>query len=162
MSEAKDGLLYLKGLNDTFHDQLKVADTKATYIMSLIVLMIVWSPNVREVFLQPSKAAFASPVWLLSMLMNAALAVSLVCALSVVMPRRLKDGTPLFWGSWPAARPIAVELASASHHRALIESYARNAENLAAICKRKYTFVTLALWGLIIAILAHVVLTIAR
>jgi hypothetical protein len=162
MSEAKDGLLYLKGLNDTFHDQLKVADTKATYIMSLIVLMIVWSPDVREIFLQPPKAPFASLAWLLSLIVTAALGASLVCALSVVMPRRLRQGTPLFWGAWPDAGPVAVELASKGEPGAMIESYARNAENLAAICRRKYAFVSFALWGLIVAIVAHVALTIAR
>jgi hypothetical protein len=162
MSEAKDGIFYLKGVNDTFHDQLKVADTKATYIMSVIVLMIVWSPNVREVFLQPSRAAFASPIWLLSVVMTGALGASLVCALCVVVPRKSKSGTPLFWGAWPEAAPLAIGLALADDRRALIESYARNAESLAAICRRKYAFVTLALWGLIVAILAHVTLTIAR
>lgn len=153
MADGGPGFTYIKALNDAFYDQIKVADQKATLIISLIVLMIVWSPDVRLIYLQPFGVKTAG--WIPAAVVTTALVIALVSALCVVAPRRRKSRSPLFWGGWPEARSQAVELAIEGDREKLVGAYADNAANLAAICKQKYRFVSIAIWALIAALVAH-------
>ncbi|WP_020180194.1 Pycsar system effector family protein [Methylopila sp. M107] len=153
MSDGNPGFAYIKALNDTFYDQIKVADQKATLMISLIVLMIVWSPDVRQIYLQPFGVADGG--WLPAAVVTVALVVALVSALCVVAPRTRKSRSPLFWGGWPEAGDAAIALAIEGDREKLLRSYAENAAHLAVICRRKYLFVSIAVWALIVALVAH-------
>ncbi len=153
MSDGNPGLTYMKSLNDCFYDQIKVADQKATLMISLIVLMIVWSPDVRQIYLQPF--GLDAKGWLPAAVVTVALVVALVSALCVVAPRRRKSRSPMFWGGWPEASEAALALALEGDREKLMRNYAENAANLAAICRRKYMFVSIAVWALIAALVAH-------
>ena len=162
MRGGEDGLSYLRSMNDTFYDQLKVADQKATLIMSLIMLMIVWSPDVRHAFLGALEATpLRSAAFAASLFVTGALTISLLSALWVIIPRR-RPGGPLFWGGWPEARQAALDLAMSGDATAIAQSYADNAANLAMICHQKYRFVGIALWALIAGIGGHVCFLLAR
>ncbi|WP_020186249.1 Pycsar system effector family protein [Methylopila sp. 73B] len=156
MADTTTGIAYLKGVNDVFYDQIKVADQKATYILSLIILLLVWSPELRQTFLPPQALA-AEPARAISLLVAAALVVALISALGVVLPRRRRGGTALFWGAWPAARSAALDVAAAADAdgATLLATYADNAQNLAAICRSKYRLVSVAITSLIVAIALH-------
>ncbi|HVI27905.1 Pycsar system effector family protein [Hansschlegelia sp.] len=162
MRGGEDGLSYLRSINDTFYDQLKVADQKATLIMSLIMLMIIWSPDVRHAFLGALEVPAApTSVFAASLFVTGALTISLLSALWVIIPRR-RPGGPLFWGGWPTARQVALDLAMTGDVTAIAQSYADNAANLAVICHKKYRFVGIALWALILGIGGHVCFLLSR
>ncbi|MFD1703258.1 Pycsar system effector family protein [Methylopila henanensis] len=153
--EPAADLAYLQKINDVFYDQLKVADQKATYIMTIIVFLLVWSPDVRKLFFWRGHAVELSAASLLSLALVAALLTALASALAVVTPRRRRGGAALFWGAWPDVRPEVERITAAADRAAIAASYADNAQNLAALCRLKYRFVTLAFGALIVALAAH-------
>jgi hypothetical protein len=155
MDERAESLAYVKGVNDLFYDQVKVADQKATYIMTIIVFLLVWSPDVRRLFFWRETDPHFSAMFFLSAVLIAALLVALGSALLVVIPRRLKGGTVMFWGSWPQAREAALAIAASADRDALAKTYIDNAEKLAAICRSKYRFVSISFIALLIALAAH-------
>lgn len=150
-----NGVAYLKSVNDTFYDQIKIADQKAAYILTLTVLLLVWSPDVRRLYLAAEIDRASAINIALSLFVIVALTVALIGALAVIAPRRRRGGETMFWGAWPAARTEALALAHGGDDAQIIASYARNAENLAAICRSKYRFVSVAIWALIVAVVAH-------
>lgn len=155
MSDRTIGIAYLKGLNDTFEDKIKIADQKATLILSLIVLMLVWSPELRSTYFTATGAAAHGASAVVAFFVAAALSVALIGAVLVVAPRNRRGGRALYWGAWPEARAEALDLANSGDAERLIESYVDNAQNLAAICRSKYRFVSLAIWSLIAALVGH-------
>lgn len=163
MTSGLSGLTYLRTINDVFYDQIKVADQKATLIMSIILLMIVWSPDVRQAFLRPVEADFGSSfAWAASVFVTLTLCVALLSGLWVILPRRRRGEGPLFWGGWPGAKATALELAETDDPSAVAKSFADNAEHLAAICRQKSLFVSISLWALILAIAGHVCFMLTR
>jgi hypothetical protein len=153
--KVASGIAYLKGVNDTFQDQIKTADQKATYILTLIILMLVWTPDVKRLFLAVEEPVGTLLIRAVSLVVTLSLTVALLSALAVVLPRHRRGGQPLFWGAWPEAKVEAIHLATEADEARLIESYANNAQNLAAICRSKYRLVRISIWSLIVAVAAH-------
>lgn len=155
MSERALGVAYIKGVADTFEDKIKIADQKATLILSLIVLMLVWSPDLRSRYLMGDGLGWLSAAEITAVFVALALSVALISAIFVVLPRNRRGGRALYWGAWPEARAEALDLALGSDPEKLIASYADHANNLAAICRSKYRCVAVAIWALIVALFGH-------
>jgi hypothetical protein len=162
LSSVDSGLAYAKGVNDAFQDQIKTADQKATYILTLIILMLVWSPDIRQLYFGTGPAQASLHQFALALFVAGALTVALLAALGVVLPRRLSDGQALFWGAWPKAKAEAAGLADKADREVLIATYLDNAGNLAEICRSKYRLVSVAVWALIAAVVGHGVHVVAR
>ena len=149
-------LEHLKVINGTFYDQLKVVDQKAAYVFTFLIAFLVWSGKVRgqlSTVLEPRLEV----QWLLAVLLSIAVAVASVSAIMVVFPRNRRGGVSLYWGAWPQAGECLSGLRSGEEFRAvLLEEYRHNVENLAAICRQKYRYVTIAFGGLLVAVLAYI------
>src|SRR3546814_13854899 len=78
---------YLKTINQTLYDQIKTADQKAAYIFTFLIALLVWSTEVRKVFLWMDTTEWFTPVWALSILLVTSLTFAIVCASLVLLPR---------------------------------------------------------------------------
>src|SRR3546814_19547743 len=94
---------YLKTINQTLYDQIKTADQKAAYIFTFLIALLVWSTEVRKVFLWMDTTEWFTPVWAISILLVTSLTFATVCASLVLLPRNRKGGVPRYWGAWHAA-----------------------------------------------------------
>src|SRR3546814_19115707 len=82
---------YLKTINQTLYDQIKTADQKAAYIFTFLIALLVWSTEVRKVFLWMDTTEWFTPVWALSILLVTSLTFAIVCASLVLLPRRSEE-----------------------------------------------------------------------
>ncbi len=102
---------------------------------------------------------------LAEIIVSAALALasvlSILCAILVVLPRRINKSTSLFWGTWPMHRPIFENAARQSDVGYLFREYLDKADVLSQICRQKYRFVGYAFRGLMFTVLAYVLLLVA-
>src|SRR3546814_18167838 len=89
---------YLKTINQTLYDQIKTADQKAAYIFTFLIALLVWSTEVRKVFLWMDTTEWFTPVWALSILLVTSLTFAIVCASLVLLPRNRTGGVSLYWG----------------------------------------------------------------
>lgn len=75
---------------------------------------------------------------------------------------RAKTSSSLFWGTWPAHRPLFEQAAEKAAINYLFNEYLRNADVLSLIARPKYRFVGFAFRGLIATVLIYVLLLIVR
>ncbi len=98
----------------------------------------------------------------LELVFSVALAIgsvlSILCAILVVLPRRINKSTSLFWGTWPQHRPFFEDAAQRSDVGYLFREYLDNADVLSLIASQKYRFVSYAFKGLMFTVLAYVLL----
>jgi hypothetical protein len=155
---SKDYLDHLKKVNDVFYDQAKIADQKAAYIFTFMVAVLITSTEGRSTF-QIQRYMEAAPlVVVFSGIMMLASAVALVSSILVVLPRRAKGSTSLFWGGWEKHRHEFTAAAQADDSTYLFNEYISNIDNLATIATAKYRFVTLAFRALLVMALAYLAL----
>lgn len=149
---------HIKKVNDVFYDQIKIADQKAAYLFTFMIAFLVSSAEGRSVF---NIGRYTDGRWteaFVSGLMAFAVMFTLVSAIMVVLPRDASNGTTLYWGTWAVNRERFLAARAEADSNFLIDEYARNVDNLAAICHRKFFFVGTAFRGLLVAVLAYVVL----
>ncbi|HEY5817958.1 MAG TPA: Pycsar system effector family protein [Mesorhizobium sp.] len=155
---SKDYLDHLKKVNDVFYDQAKIADQKAAYIFTFMVAVLITSAEGRNIFQMHRYMEVALPVVVFSAIMMAASAVALVSSILVVLPRRAKGSTSLFWGGWQKHRHEFTTAAETDDSHYLFNEYLSNIDNLAVIATAKYRFVTLAFRALLVMALAYLAL----
>lgn len=153
---------YLKKINDIFYDQIKIADQKAAYIFTFLLAFIISSTEGRSVFTWQRYQQGTALEAIFAALLALGLAVSLVSAIMVVLPR-LRGGatTALYWGAWEGHRGTLEEAMRRGDADYIREEYFGNIDNLAAIARSKYRFVGFAFRALLIAVIAYVLLLLA-
>ena len=154
----KEYLDHLKKVNDVFYDQTKIADQKAAYIFTFMVALLISSSEGRNVFQAQRYVEGSWPLIVLSAIMVAATVLALVSAILVVLPRRAKGTTSLFWGAWHSHRADLLKAAEAAKPDYLFNEYLLNIDTLATIAHAKYRFVTLAFRALVVMSLAYLAL----
>ena len=155
---SEDLLDYLKTVNQTFYDQIRVADQKAAYVFTFLIAILIWSSDMRQVFFWVNTPPTWSLRWIFSALFAGSLIFALICAALVILPREESGGVSLYWGAWPQAGNRLMRADGTTDRSLVIDEYKSNISCLAAICRRKYRFVRLAFRGLIATILCHILL----
>src|SRR3546814_6699218 len=130
---------YLKTINQTLYDQIKTADQKAAYIFTFLIALLVWSTEVRKVFLWMDTTEWFTPVWALSILLVTSLTFAIVCASLVLLPRNRKGGVSLYWGAWPEAGDRLTQAILTDDNAFIAGEYEANARHLAAIRSEEHT-----------------------
>ena len=110
----------------------------------------------RQVFFWVNVDKGFSLRWVLSLVQVIALAVALVCAVLVLLPRDAHGGVALYWNAWPGAREALTVALQTDDKDFLTEQYLVNIDSLATICRKKYFMVGSAFRGLIGALFCHV------
>ncbi len=154
---SKEYFDHIKKINDLFYDQIKISDQKAAYIFTFMLAFLVSSSEGRGVFSSDHYNQGLSMA-LASALLAVGCVFSICTAILVVLPRRAKAVTSLFWGDWPRQRDVFSQAAHRADVEYLFDQYLRNADTLADIARRKYRFVTMAFRGLFVTVLAYVIL----
>ena len=149
---------HVRKINDTFYDQIRIADQKAAYIFTFMLAFLVSSAEGRSVFRLDRYQSGEVLRMLLSGLMAAAVVTTLVCAILVVLPRVRTTATSLFWGVWDIERKKLLDAREALDADYLFREYLDNATNLSLIARQKYQFVRFAFRGLLIAVMSYVAL----
>lgn len=155
---ASEHIDYLKTINQTFHEQIKIADQKAAYIFTFLIALVAWSPEMRSVFTWTRTVPFPSAKWILCLALVVALAAGLVCVALVLLPRKRSGGACLYWAAWPQAGERLDHASRRTEPGFIAAEYAANARNLAAICQAKYRYVAWAFRCLAVVILCYVLL----
>lgn len=151
---------YLKTVHQTFHEQLRTADQKAALIFTFLLALMLWSPEIRGIFF--NKAAGSSALGsAAAIVLIAALLFSIACVLIAVLPRDRPGGVALYWGAWPQAGKVLTEKARGEDTDFILEDYLANAAHLAALCRQKFLWVRLALFGFACALCAHLAMIVA-
>lgn len=158
----KEYFAHLKKINDVFYDQIKISDQKAAYIFTFLLAFLVTSTDGRDVF-KPDKYLSGDLSWIVpSGLLAVASVASLLCAIMVVLPRKVSRSTTLFWGSWPHHRPTLLQAAKALDSNYLFNQYLDNADILSLIARQKYRFVSLSFKGLVVTLAAYVLVLVMK
>jgi hypothetical protein len=154
-SDDKAFLDHLKKINDTFYDQIKIADQKAAYIFTFMVAFLVTSAESRAVF-DPARYQTGD---LVAMFLSAVLAVSvlvsMVSAILVVLPRKSAVGSSLYWNTWPVNRAPFLNARERDDPAYLFDQYIMNVDALSAINRAKYSYVSWAFRGLMVVVVSY-------
>ena len=153
---------HVKKVNDVFYDQVKSADQKAAYNFTFMLAFLVTSTEGQGVF---TWSRYTSGDWLwvvISAILAVSMVISILCAILVVIPRRVESGTSLFWGAWATQREGLVDAAAAGDMAYLFNQYLKNADAMARLALDKYRMVRFAFRGLLMTVLAYVLLLVAR
>lgn len=156
--DQKSYLEHLKKINDVFYDQIKIADQKAAYIFTIMVAFMITSADGRGVFRFDRYFGGDPLLMAVSAVLALAFIVSLCSAILVVLPRRLKSSTSLFWGGWIVHRAAFMEAAKHGDPDYLMREYLGNIDNLALIAASKYRYVGLSFRALLVAVVAYAAL----
>jgi hypothetical protein len=155
---------FLRGLHQTFTDQVKTADQKAGYVLTFLTILFAYSREQGHVLLflrDPPSWSFG---WILSLVFALAAAFSIGCTLLVFLPRKAAGGKPsfFFWGTWAKDSFELERLLRPDLDEFVLTQYVRDVQNLSRICQAKYKFVNLAFRGTAATILCFVVLMLLR
>jgi hypothetical protein len=161
LSIEKDYIDHLKKINDTFYDQIKIADQKAAYIFTFMLAFLITSSEGRASFKWQRYVDGELPLVIFSAAMALAAACALVSAILVVLPRRRGGSTSLFWGGWETHRAQVIEAGRRNDPDFIFQEYVANIDSLALIAKAKYRYVTTAFRSLIVMVLAYLLLLLA-
>ena len=146
---------HLKKINDTFYDQVRIADQKAAYIFTFMVAFLVTSAEGRAVF-DPARYESGNLVSMgLSGALALSVAVSLVAAILVVLPRNGASGTSLYWNAWPANRALFLGALEGEQPGYVFNQYLGNVDALSAINRAKYRYVAWAFRALMVTVIAY-------
>lgn len=152
---------HLKRVNDLFYDQVKISDQKAAYIFTFMLAFLVSSTEGREVFTLDRYVHGMTLNALASAFLGLSSAISIFCAVKVVLPRHINKTSSLFWGTWPQQRDVFRQAAISGDSDYLFEQYMINADVLAQIARDKYRYTTYAFRSLLLTVLAYVILLVA-
>ena len=106
--DARQYLVHLERMNSVYYDQIKIADQKAAFIFTFMLAFLVSSAEGSSVFRMERYQTGSWPLIVLSAVLAVAIAVSLVSAILVVLPRHRTKATSLYWGAWPANRELFI------------------------------------------------------
>lgn len=154
-SDHHSFLDHLKKINDTFYDQIRIADQKAAYIFTFMVAFLVTSAEGRAIFDPARYRSGASVEMVLSGVLAASVLISLVSAIMVVLPRNRTAGTSLYWGGWATNRNGFLAALGQDRPNYLFNEYLGNVDALAAINRTKYRFVALSFRGLMVTVVSY-------
>ncbi|MGQ2928777.1 MAG: Pycsar system effector family protein [Neoaquamicrobium sediminum] len=149
---------HLKKMNDVFYDQVKTANQKAAYLFTFMLAFLISSAEGRGVFDIDRYIGEDLLGMLLSGVMAIAVVFTLICAIMVVLPRKIGQGTSLFWGTWPQRRQAFLDANNSGDPDYLLNEYLGNVDNLSLLARAKFGFVTLAFRGLVITVVCYVLL----
>jgi hypothetical protein len=158
---AEDGrqyLVHLQQINSVYYDQIKIADQKAAFIFTFMLAFLVSSAEVGGVFKIARYETGNWPLVVVSGVLAIAVAVSLVSAILVVLPRHRNKASSLYWGAWPGNRDMFIAAHAARDPDYLFQEYLNNVDNLALINRSKYRHVGHSFRALIIAVLAYLLI----
>lgn len=153
---------HVRKVNDVFYDQVKSADQKAAYIFTFMLAFLMWSAEGQGVFNLSRYTASNSLLSLLSAFLAVSIVITIICAILVVLPRRVDSGTSLFWGAWSAQRDRLVAANETGDMAYLFREYLENADAMAQLAINKYRMVRFAFRGLLMTVVAYVVLLLTR
>lgn len=150
---------YIKNINSTFYDQIRIADQKAAYIFTFLLAFIISSAEGRSVFTWARYTKGAALNNLVAGILALSLIAALVSAILVVIPRaRGSTTTSLYFKSWQSHRASLVEAMEQDDPAYIAREYLGNIDNLSAIAGSKYRFVSTAFRSLLVAVVAYVLL----
>ncbi len=153
---------HLKDINRSFGEQLRVADQKAAYILTVVLAFVVTSAEAKAAFNVGAYRTLPA----LNVIVNLSLVLSvtfaMICAVSTIMPRIGRGGTTLYWGAWPSAGQTLVEARKGSSADFLFEERLRSTEALASICARKFALIRLSIGALFVAVASYGALLMLR
>lgn len=153
---------HVKKINDVFYDQVKSADQKAAYIFTFMLAFLMWSAEGQGV-LNSARYTSANPLFgIISAFLAVSIVFTIICAILVVLPRRVDSGTSLFWGAWSAQRDRLVDASVTGDMAYLFKQYMENADAMAQLAINKYRMVRFAFRGLLMTVIAYVVLLLTR
>lgn len=155
-ADRKQYLEHLKKINDVFYDQIRLADQKAAYIFTFTLAFVVTSAEGRGVFNVKRYMTGDILASMFSALLAAALVISMVSAILVVLPRRGSAATSLYWGGWQQNRAGFLRAHEDGDDDYLFAQYLGNVDALAAINAAKYRSVNLAFRSLIVSVVSYV------
>ena len=161
MPFGEDYIDHLKKINDTFYDQIKIADQKAAYIFTFMLAFLITSSEGRASFKWQRYVDGEFPLVIFSAVMALAAACALVAAILVVLPRRGVGSTSLFWGGWEEHRAEVVEAGKRNDPDFIFREYLANIDSLSLIASVKYRYVTIAFRSLIAVVLGYLLLLLA-
>jgi hypothetical protein len=155
----REGLLdHLKRINDIFYDQIRIADQKAAYIFTFMVAFLVTSAEGRDVF-RIERYLTGDPLsGLLSGVLALGVLFTLIFAILVVLPRHRATGTSLYWGGWPQNRALLLAAREHGDPEWVFQEYLGNVDNLSAINRAKYRYVSWSFRGLLVTVVAYCLL----
>jgi hypothetical protein len=150
---------HLEAINTVYYDQIKIADQKAAFIFTFILAFLISSAEGSGVFQLQRYRTENWPTTVLSAILALAVAVSLVSAILVVLPRHRAKATSLYWGAWSAEnRQKFIAAHEARDPDYLFNEYLTNIDNLALINRSKYRHVGTSFRALIIAVLDYLLI----
>ncbi|MBD9373517.1 hypothetical protein IB238_12890 [Rhizobium sp. ARZ01] len=153
---------HVKKVNDVFYDQVKSADQKAAYIFTFMLAFLMWSAEGQGVF-NLARYENNNHLWgLVSVFLAISIVFTIICAILVVLPRRVDSGTSLFWGAWSGQRDRLVDASETGDMAYLFGQYLENADAMSQLAINKYRMVRFAFRGLLMTVVAYVVLLLAR
>jgi len=158
---GKDYVDHLKKINDTFYDQIKIADQKAAYIFTFMLAFLITSSEGRAAFKWQRYVDAEFPLVMFSGGMALAASCALVAAILVVLPRRGVGSTSLFWGGWEAHRAEVIEAGCRNDPDFIFREYLANIDSLSLIARIKYRYVTTAFRSLVVMVLGYLLLLLA-
>jgi hypothetical protein len=154
-ADAREYLVHLEKINSVYYDQIKIADQKAAFIFTFMLAFLVSSTEGSSVFRMERYTSGKWPLIISSAILAIAVAISLVSAILVVLPRHRAKSTSLYWGGWKANREMFIAAHDARDPNYLFNEYLSNVDNLAMINRSKYRHVSHSFRGLIVAVLAY-------
>ncbi|MEX6507823.1 Pycsar system effector family protein [Jiella sp. M17.18] len=146
---------HLVEANRIFADQIKTADQKAAYIFTFVLALVVWSAETRRAFSWEHLASAHLLSLAATMLLLGSIAVALIAAICVVLPRSRPGRSVLFWGAWPAAGERLEAARERGDSSFVYDDYLQNTTTLAAICQAKYRLVRLAFRSMIFVVTSY-------
>lgn len=156
--DEKAFLDHLKRINDIFYDQIRIADQKAAYIFTFMVAFLVTSAEGRDVFRIERYLTGDLVSGFLSGVLAGGVLFTLIFAILVVLPRHRATGTSLYWGGWPQNRAAFLWAREVGDPAWVFQQYLGNVDNLAAINRAKYRYVSLSFRGLLVTVVAYCLL----
>jgi hypothetical protein len=161
-SVSIEHLNHLKRANELFYDQVKAADQKAAYIFTFMLAFLMWLVEGQGIFTR-SNYMTNGYAWISA---SAVLAVSIVftivCAILVILPRRIDSGTSLYWGAWSFQRDRFVNANETEDMTYMFTEYLENADAMSRLARDKYRMVGFAFRGLLLTVFVYVLVLLLR
>ena len=148
-------LAHLAKANETFGDQIKIADQKAAYIFTFMLALTVSSTEARQAFSLVHLQAASFLVGFSSLLLVVAIGVTLGTAICVVLPRSRPGRSVLFWGAWPDAGDRLMTARAVDDEEFLLQDLLQNTNTLAAIAAAKHRLIFIAFRSLLLTVAAY-------
>ena len=147
-------LEYLEKANAVFADQIKTADQKAAYVLTVVLALLVSSADVRAAFKLSTYLEKPFHVVVISGALSLALMVTFIAGIVVVLPRIRPGRSVLYWGAWPGAGKRLTDAREVDRTDFIFDEYYQSTQTLAAICLAKYRMLRRAFEALLVAALA--------